>query len=67
MQLVKDDSGKVCGCICETSEGYVQYNAAKGVVLATGDIGGSPEMCEAYAPHLRRVRPAPQPVHTRPA
>ncbi|MFR5090749.1 MAG: FAD-dependent oxidoreductase [Adlercreutzia equolifaciens] len=28
----------------------VQYNAAKGVVLATGDIGGSPEMCEAYAP-----------------
>lgn len=50
VQLVKDDSGKVCGCICETSEGYVQYNAAKGVVLATGDIGGSPEMCEAYAP-----------------
>lgn len=41
VQLVKDDSGKVCGCICETSEGYVQYNAAKGVVLATGDIGGS--------------------------
>ena len=29
VQLVKDDSGKVCGCICETSEGYVQYNAAK--------------------------------------
>ncbi|MCI8424421.1 MAG: FAD-dependent oxidoreductase, partial [Adlercreutzia sp.] len=50
VQLVKDDSGKVTGCICETGEGYVQYNAAKGVVLATGDIGGNPEMCEAYAP-----------------
>ncbi|MFR7403252.1 MAG: FAD-dependent oxidoreductase [Coriobacteriaceae bacterium] len=62
VQLVKDDSGKVCGCICETSEGYVQYNAAKGVVLATGDIGGSPEMCEAYAPICASTA-TPQPVY----
>ena len=41
---------KVTGCICETSEGYVQYNASKGVVLCTGDIGGNLEMCKAYAP-----------------
>ena len=59
VQLVKDDSGKVCGCICETSEGYVQYNAAKGVVLATGDIGGSLEMCGSLRPHsLSTASPA---------
>lgn len=49
VQLVTDD-GKVTGCICETSDGYVQYNASKGVVLCTGDIGGDIEMCKAYAP-----------------
>lgn len=49
-QLIKDASGKVTGCICKTDEGYVQYNASKGVVLATGDIGGNLEMCKAYAP-----------------
>ena len=50
VQLVQDDSGKVTGCICETADGYVQYNASKGVVLCTGDIGGDAEMVQAYAP-----------------
>ena len=49
VQLVKDGS-KVTGCICEGKDGYVQYNASKGVVLCTGDIGGDLEMCKAYAP-----------------
>ena len=49
VQLVEEGE-KVTGCICETSEGYVQYNASKGVVLCTGDIGGNLEMCKAYAP-----------------
>ena len=35
VQLVQDESGKVTGAICETENGYVQYNASKGVVLAT--------------------------------
>lgn len=48
-QLVKEGE-KVIGCICETKDGFVQYNASKGVVLCTGDIGGNLEMCEAYAP-----------------
>ena len=50
VQLVQDDSGNVTGCICETDDGYVQYNASKGVVLCTGDIGGNAEMVAAYAP-----------------
>ncbi len=49
VQLVKDGD-RVSGCICETDDGYVQYNASKGVVLCTGDIGGNIEMCKAYAP-----------------
>lgn len=48
VQLVKED-GAVRGCICETADGYVRYNANK-VVLCTGDIGGDIEMCKAYAP-----------------
>lgn len=49
VQLVKEGD-KVVGCICEQDGGYVRYNASKGVVLSTGDIGGDKEMCEAYAP-----------------
>lgn len=49
VQLVKEGD-KVIGCICETEDGYKQYNGTKGVVLCTGDIGGDVEMCEAYAP-----------------
>ena len=49
VQLFKDGD-RVAGCICETEAGYVKYNAAKAVVLATGDFGGDIEMCKAYAP-----------------
>ncbi len=50
VQLVQDESGKVTGAIAQTADGYKQINAASGVVLATGDIGGSQEMCEYYCP-----------------
>ena len=50
VQLVQDESGAVTGAICETEEGYVQYNASKGVVLATGDISFDKEMMEYFAP-----------------
>ena len=49
VQLV-EEGGAVTGCICDTADGYVRYNASKGVVLCTGDIGGDAEMCKAYAP-----------------
>ncbi len=49
VQLVTE-GGKVVGCVCEAEEGYVRYNASKGVVLAAGDIGGNLDMCKAYAP-----------------
>lgn len=49
-QLVKDDSGAVVGAVLNTDEGYKKVLASKGTVLATGDIGGSEEMCDYYCP-----------------
>ncbi|MAU08392.1 MAG: FAD-binding dehydrogenase [Anaerolineaceae bacterium] len=48
-QLIKED-GRVVGVIGKSEDGYKKFVASKGVILATGDIGGNEEMCEAYAP-----------------
>lgn len=48
-QLVKEDD-RVTAVIVKTADGYKRINGTKGVVLATGDIGGDEEMCKAYAP-----------------
>ncbi|HHV34024.1 MAG TPA: FAD-dependent oxidoreductase [Syntrophomonadaceae bacterium] len=48
-QLVKDGN-QVSGVIAKAKDGYKQFNASKGVILATGDISGDEEMCEAFAP-----------------
>lgn len=51
VQLIVDESGAVTGAIGERKGGeYVQVNARKGVVLATGDISDDDEMLEAYCP-----------------
>lgn len=48
-QLVQDSGGKVTGAVAKSPDGtYKQFNASKGVVLATGDISGDQEMREAY-------------------
>jgi succinate dehydrogenase/fumarate reductase flavoprotein subunit len=50
VQLIKEGA-KVVGAVIQTDENtYKRVNASKGVVLATGDISGDPEMVEAYAP-----------------
>ncbi len=48
VQLVQEADGNVTGVIAETSDGYVRFNASKGVLLATGDMGGNPEMMAYY-------------------
>ena len=48
-QLEKKD-GRVTAILGKGEQGYVRVRAAKGVVLATGDIGGSREMCADLAP-----------------
>lgn len=49
-QLVKEGD-RVAGVVAKGEKGYVKYLAKKGVVLATGDISGDPEMVEAFAPY----------------
>lgn len=48
-QLIKDGE-RITGIIAKAEDGYKRFNAAKGVILATGDIGGNEEMCKAFAP-----------------
>jgi len=49
VQLVKEGD-RVTGVIAKAADGYKKFKAAKGVILATGDIGGDKEMCEVFAP-----------------
>lgn len=52
-QLVKDGD-RVIGVVCENPDGnYVQFNAAKGVVMATGDFGTNQEMKETLIPWMK--------------
>ena len=43
-QLVQNESGAVTGVIAEGADGYIQFNAAKGVIVATGDYENDDEM-----------------------
>ena len=53
-QLVKDADGRVIGVIAEDEDGTItQYNAAKGVVMATGDFGTDQEMKETLIPWMK--------------
>ena len=49
-QLIREGDGPVTGVIASTETGYIQFNASKGVVLATGDISGNDDMMNTFAP-----------------
>ena len=51
VQLIREKNGRVTGVVAKTETGeYKQFNAAKGVILCTGDYGSNPEMVEKYCP-----------------
>ncbi|WP_080800323.1 FAD-binding protein [Arabiibacter massiliensis] len=52
VKLVREDdnAGRVSGAVFETDEGFVQVNARKGIVLATGGYAGNPTMVRAINP-----------------
>lgn len=54
-QLITDDSGRVTGVISKQGETYVRFNASKGVILATGDYAGNPDMVDKWAPLLKEA------------
>ena len=49
-QLVKDESGRISGCLARDEQSGIvrRYLGKLGVILATGDIEGDPEMLEAF-------------------
>lgn len=49
-QLIRENGGRVSGAIAKDEEngGYIQINASKGIILATGDYGANPEMIARY-------------------
>ena len=53
-QLVGDASG-VTGVIAQGDDGNVQFNAAKGVILATGDYQNDDDMVNYYLPDLKNL------------
>lgn len=58
VQLIRDDaSGRITGVIGQNDAGeYIQLNAAIGVLLATGDLAGNPDMMNHYNSSLSRCK-----------
>ncbi len=48
VQLVQDESGRVCGAIAQDENGYYRIEAAKGVLLATGGYEANQQMMESW-------------------
>ena len=49
-QLIVDDAGRVTGVVAQGSDGYIQVNAAKGVIISTGGYGANTEMLDDLCP-----------------
>lgn len=48
VQLVQDESGRVTGVIAKKGDGYTEFSAKKGVIIATGGYDANPKMMEAW-------------------
>ncbi|MEE8716715.1 MAG: FAD-binding protein [Coriobacteriales bacterium] len=55
--LTQDADGKVTGAYGKRDDGYVQVNAAKGVVLATGDFSTNSTMCADLLTEINALLP----------
>lgn len=57
VQLVQDANGAVTGVVGKAKNGdYVQVNATKGVIVATGDLSDDEEMVECFTPIIKGVQ-----------
>lgn len=52
LELVQDDKHCVKGVIAQGQEGLIQFNARKGVVVATGDYANDDAMMHHYLPDM---------------
>jgi fumarate reductase flavoprotein subunit len=57
-QLLRKKRGRVTGLIAQNAAGeYLQFNAAKAVILCTGDYGNNAEMMAKYCPQSSYLAP----------
>ena len=56
--LIQDADGNVTGAYGKRDDGYVQVNAAKGVILATGDFSTNASMCKDLLNEIQYLLPA---------
>lgn len=55
VQLAQDENGKVTGAYAKTGDGYVLFNASKGVILATGGYEASPDLLAELNPDAAAI------------
>lgn len=56
-ELVREEGGRVKAVIARNMAGdYVQYNATRGIILATGDYSANKEMMEKYCPQAAYLK-----------
>ena len=54
-KLLKDETGRVTGVIVRDAQNgnrYIQFNAARGIILATGDNGADERIMKHFAPEI---------------
>lgn len=51
-QLTQAEDGTVTGVIARSGDGYIKFNASKGVVVGTGDYANDPAMMDYYLPDM---------------
>jgi len=57
-QMLRKRKGRVTGVIAQNAAGeYLQFNAAKAVILCTGDYGNNAEMMAKYCPQASYLAP----------
>lgn len=57
VNVVKADDGRITGIIAKEGKKYIQYNAAKGVILATGGYSDNPDMMREFGKNPDRIQP----------
>ena len=55
VQLAQDENGKVTGAYAKIGDGYVLFNASKGVILATGGYEASPDLLAELNPDAAAI------------
>lgn len=57
VNIVQAEDGTVTAIIAKEETGYVQYNAAKGIILATGGYADNPDMIREFGKNPDRIDP----------